>query len=62
MPGGKPAGVRCVHLDETWRCGLFGDPRRPQCCSDFQAEPDFCGNDREEAIIILGRLEELSRP
>lgn len=62
MPGGKPAGVRCVHLDDTWRCGLFGDPRRPQCCSDFQAEPDFCGNDREEAIIILGRLEELSRP
>ena len=62
MPEGKPAGVRCVHLDETWRCGLFGDPRRPQCCSDFQAEPDFCGNDREEAIIILGRLEELSRP
>jgi Fe-S-cluster containining protein len=62
MPGGKPAGVRCVHLDDTWRCDLFGDPRRPQCCSDFQAEPDFCGNDREEAIIILGRLEELSRP
>ena len=62
MPGGKPAGVRCTHLDEEWRCGLFGDPRRPVCCSDFQAEPDFCGNDREEAIIILGRLEELSRP
>ena len=62
MPGGKPAGVRCVHLDEEWRCGLFGDPRRPRCCSDFRAEPAFCGNDREEAIIILGRLEELSRP
>jgi uncharacterized protein len=62
MPGGKPAGVRCVHLDEALRCGLFGDPRRPAACSAFQAEPAFCGSHRDEALLILRQLEEESRP
>ena len=35
------AGERCVHLDDNWLCGLFGDPRRPACCSQFQAEVAF---------------------
>ncbi|MEI0618555.1 YkgJ family cysteine cluster protein, partial [Pseudomonas aeruginosa] len=29
MPAGKPAGVRCLHLDENHLCGLFGRPERP---------------------------------
>ena len=29
MPEGKPAGVRCVHLDEQNRCAIFGRPERP---------------------------------
>ncbi len=62
MPQGKPAGVRCVHLDDALRCGLFGDPRRPAACGAFLAEPEFCGSDREEALRILGDMERDSRP
>ena len=56
MPSGKAAGVRCIHLMDDYKCALFGDPSRPSVCSDYQAEQDFCGNDREEAIKILESL------
>ncbi len=62
MPAGKPAGVRCVHLNDQRRCLLFGDPRRPQCCVDFMAEPDFCGADRDEALYLLAAFEAHSAP
>jgi len=62
MPGGKPAGVRCVHLDEQLRCALFGDPRRPRACADFQAEPAVCGENRDEALSRLRWLEAESLP
>ncbi len=62
MPGGKPAGVRCVHLDEQLRCALFGDPRRPAACSAFRADPEFCGADRAQALHILERLERETLP
>ena len=57
MADGKPSGVRCIHLLEDYRCALFGDPARPKVCSDYQAEPDFCGRNREEALEILYSLE-----
>jgi len=57
MPNGKPSGVRCVHLLEDYRCALFGNPQRPKVCGDYQAEPDFCGVNREEAMAILYNLE-----
>jgi len=57
MPGGKPAGVRCIHLLGDYRCALFGDPSRPKVCSDFRAEPEFCGSSREEALRILNSLD-----
>ncbi|HOW40323.1 MAG TPA: YkgJ family cysteine cluster protein [Bacteroidales bacterium] len=57
MPEGKPSGVRCIHLLDDYRCALFGDPSRPQVCIDYQAEPDFCGRTREEAMQILYSLE-----
>lgn len=56
MPGGKPVGVRCIHLRDDYRCGLFNDPSRPKVCSDYKAEEEFCGNSREEAIKILYSL------
>ena len=62
MPGGKPAGVRCIHLDAAYRCGLWGRPERPRACAGFQAEPDYCGADRLEALRLLGFHEEASRP
>ncbi|GAB3286259.1 YkgJ family cysteine cluster protein [Parahaliea aestuarii] len=62
MPQGKPAGVRCIHLDEAMACRLFNDPRRPAVCAAFRAEPEVCGESREQALQILDALEILSRP
>jgi uncharacterized protein len=62
MPRGKPAGVPCVHLDGDLRCGLFGDPRRPDGCSDFEPEPRVCGDSREQALATLAEWEVLTRP
>ena len=61
MPGGKPAGVRCVQLDELLRCRLFGLPQRPAVCSSLRPEPWMCGADRAEAMARLQELEELTR-
>jgi len=58
MPHGKPAGVRCIHLTDDYRCAIFNDPSRPKVCDDFKAEELICGKDREEALEILRSLEE----
>jgi Fe-S-cluster containining protein len=62
MPQGKLAGQRCVHLDTNLRCELFGDSRRPKYCSTFAAEPEVCGESREQALIILAELELFTLP
>jgi len=62
MPDGKPAGVRCVQLDEANRCKLFGDPRRPAVCGGLQASAEMCGETREQALVYLQRLERATRP
>jgi Fe-S-cluster containining protein len=36
MPRGKPAGTRCVQLDASLRCRLFGRPERPAVCGTLQ--------------------------
>ena len=56
MPDGKPAGVRCIHLLDDYRCAIYNDPSKPKVCTDFKAEPEFCGSDREEAMRILFSL------
>ena len=61
MPDGKPAGVRCVQLDDEFRCRLFGQPERPKVCSAFQAELQFCGETREQALLLMHELELLTR-
>ncbi|WBY00022.1 YkgJ family cysteine cluster protein [Ramlibacter tataouinensis] len=60
MPGGKPAGVRCVQLDELDRCKLFGRPERPAVCGGLQPQPEMCGDSRGHALHYLRRLEELT--
>jgi uncharacterized protein len=62
MPNGKPAGVRCVQLDEAERCRIFGRPERPACCSGLQAAAEMCGDDRVHALHWLTRLDEATRP
>jgi hypothetical protein len=56
MPGGKPAGVRCIHLLDGNICALFNHPSRPKVCDDFRAEPDFCGSTNEDAFRILDSI------
>ncbi|MBC3412125.1 MULTISPECIES: YkgJ family cysteine cluster protein [Pseudomonas] len=60
MPLGKPAGERCLHLNLDNLCALFGKPERPKVCGGFKAEVAVCGNDRDEAIRIIGWLEQVT--
>lgn len=62
MPNGKPAGVRCVQLDEHNRCKLFGLPERPAVCVSLQPNSDMCGTTSDEALSLLEELERLTTP
>ena len=62
MPAGKAAGVACAHLDGRYRCGLFGDPRRPACCAAFAPDAAVCGAHRQQALALIAELELLSLP
>ncbi|WP_087507446.1 YkgJ family cysteine cluster protein [Neiella marina] len=62
MPNGKPAGVRCVQLDDFNRCKLFGQSNRPQFCHDFKAQQDTCGNSNQYAFDHLIELEQATQP
>jgi uncharacterized protein len=53
MPGGKPSGVRCIHLNDNYQCNIHNDPGKPKVCDDFKAEMEFCGSTRDEALKIL---------
>ncbi|WP_132624822.1 YkgJ family cysteine cluster protein [Pseudomonas aeruginosa] len=57
MPAGKPAGVRCLHLDENHLRGLFGRPERPAVCGQFGADPEICGDSREQALALIAEWE-----
>ena len=61
MPQGKPAGVRCVQLDDDDRCRLFGRPERPAFCASLRPSADMCGTDRDEAMALLAALEAATR-
>nr|WP_298058723.1 YkgJ family cysteine cluster protein [uncultured Halomonas sp.] len=61
MPQGKPAGIRCVQLDEQNLCRLFGDPSRPAVCERFKFDIDVCGEHREQALATLTWLERDTR-
>ena len=59
MPNGKPAGVRCVHLTDDYKCNIFYDADRPMVCLQFKAEEILCGNNRIEALKNLAALEDI---
>lgn len=59
-PFGKPASVRCLHLDDENKCLIFLLPQRPLVCHGFKATPDACGNTRDEALAILSEWEVLT--
>ena len=62
MPGGKPAGVPCVQLDDALRCKLFGRPERPAFCASLRPGPEMCGASRGDAMAILAALEAATAP
>jgi Fe-S-cluster containining protein len=62
MPNGKPAGVRCVQLDDANRCLVFGKPERPAFCGGLQVSAEMCGESQEQAMVWLARLEAATAP
>lgn len=60
MPDGKPAGIRCIQLDEANRCRLFGRPERPAVCGGLQPQAEMCGDGQQHALHYLDRLERLT--
>jgi hypothetical protein len=60
MPRGKPAGVRCIQLDDANGCRIFGDPRRPRVCGSLPPSHEMCGETREQALFFLAELERLT--
>lgn len=62
MPKGKPAGVRCVNLDNSNRCLIYGSPIYPAVCKKFTPSKQMCGSSDEEAMKYLQKLEEYTTP
>ncbi|MDB5794883.1 MAG: putative Fe-S oxidoreductase [Noviherbaspirillum sp.] len=62
MPDGKPAGVRCVQLDEANRCKIFGRPERPAVCGGLQPSPEMCGDTQVHALSYLAHLDAATSP
>jgi len=57
MPFGKPAGMRCAQLDAHNRCMIFGSPERPAVCASLKPSNEMCGNNAQEAMAWIARLE-----
>lgn len=57
MEKGKPAGVRCAQLTPDNNCGIYDRPDRPAVCGSYEASREYCGENREDALKLLGDLE-----
>ena len=62
MPQGKPAGVRCIQLDEANQCRIFGLPERPAVCGQLMPSTEMCGADAGAAMVWLTYLEFVTQP
>lgn len=60
MPQGKPAGIRCIQLDDNNRCRLFGLPGRPRVCRQFTPVAADCGDSFGVAMRQLTLLEAMT--
>lgn len=57
MPGGKPAGIRCIQLTEDNLCKIFESTLRPAVCSSLKPSEEMCGEDNQAAMNYLTELE-----
>ncbi|MDP1565480.1 MAG: YkgJ family cysteine cluster protein [Polaromonas sp.] len=62
MPQGKPAGVRCVQLDDANACRIFGQPERPAVCGQLMPSAEMCGGSATAAMQWLSSLERATMP
>jgi hypothetical protein len=62
MPQGKPAGQRCIQLDDAHRCRIFGQPDRPAVCGQLQPSAEMCGTSAADALAWLMQLERVTAP
>lgn len=60
MPRGKPAGVRCIHLTDDYRCAIYD--ARPDVCRRLRPLREMCGETREDALRYLAALERATTP
>jgi Fe-S-cluster containining protein len=60
MPNGKPAGVRCIQLDDDNGCKIFGRPGRPAVCASLKPSREMCGDNRAQAMFFLTELDRLT--
>jgi hypothetical protein len=60
MPNGKPAGVRCIQLDQDNGCKIFGRADRPAVCASLQPSREMCGDTRAQAMLFLATLDRLT--
>jgi hypothetical protein len=62
LPEGKPAGLRCPHLQDNLRCGIWGHADYPEVCRRFKPNADACGSSRRDALALLEAWERATRP
>jgi len=62
MPKGKPANTRCVQLTDENLCAIFTSPLRPAVCAGLQPSIEMCHHDREQAMVWLLELEQMTAP
>jgi hypothetical protein len=62
MPAGKAAGQRCIQLDGMNNCLLFAKPERPAVCLNLMPSAAMCGDNREQALLMLSNLEVATLP
>jgi len=55
MPEGKPAGVRCLNLNEDNLCSVYKN--RPEVCAAYTPTREICGNSFKEAKANITLLE-----
>jgi Fe-S-cluster containining protein len=62
MRSGKPAGVRCVQLDDDFTCRIYRSALRPAVCAGLKPSEEMCGENRQEALAYLSLLEKATAP
>jgi hypothetical protein len=62
IPGGKPAGIRCIQLTTDNLCRIFGMDERPAVCIGLRPGTEMCGQSSAEAMAYLAALEQSTRP